>query len=136
MRVRVFAMESKSKMVCPMYSEPSMISGVKISRLQWLSTSALVVALAGSSGVFAQTPKPVDGPDPHEIPIPSIKTSTKPLPGVDKLPVRPELPDIMILDDGTKVTSVAPWAKRRQQIKRILEYYAVGSMLVSFPSLP
>jgi len=112
----------------PIRLRPRIISGVKNSCFQWLSTSALIVNLACSQGLLAQTSKTVDGPDAHEIPLPPIKTASKPFPGVDKLPVRPELPDILTMDDGTKVTTVAQWTKRREQIKRILEYYAVGSM--------
>jgi len=80
--------------------------------------------LSGWAGLFAQTA----GPDPKEIPLPPIKTIMKPLPGVDRLPAQPGLPDIMTMNDGTKVTTLAQWTKRREEIKKILEYYAVGSM--------
>jgi hypothetical protein len=50
------------------------------------------------------------------------------LPGVSELPVRRELPDIMVMNDGTKVTSPRQWEKRRQEMRRILAYYAVGQM--------
>ena len=75
-----------------------------------------------SSALLAQ------GPDPREIPVPQIKTALGVMPGVDKLPVRPELPDIMTMNDGTKVKTVAQWAKRREEMKKILEYYATGLM--------
>ena len=68
------------------------------------------------------------GPDPREIPVPRIKTAMGTLPGVNALPVRKELPDIMVMDDGTKVTNSRQWEKRRQEMKRILAYYAVGQM--------
>ncbi len=51
------------------------------------------------------------------------------MPGVKDLPVRPELPDVMTMNDGTKVKTVAQWKKRREEIKKILEYYAVGPCL-------
>jgi hypothetical protein len=66
------------------------------------------------------------GPDASEIPVPPIKTAMKPLPGVAALPVREEMPDVLIMNDGKKVTSKAQWTKRREEMKRILEYYAVG----------
>ncbi len=69
-----------------------------------------------------------EGPDPKEIPQPPIRTLAKPLPGVGKLPVRPDLPDILTMNDGTKVTTLAQWKKRREEIRTILSYYAVGSM--------
>lgn len=68
------------------------------------------------------------GPDPREIPVPRIKTPMGTLPGVNALPGRKELPDIMVMNDGTKVTNARQWEKRRQEMKRILAYYAVGQM--------
>lgn len=67
-----------------------------------------------------------NGPDPKEIPLPVIKTSMDRLPGVDELPVRTALPDVMTMNDGTKVTTVAQWQQRRQEMLHILEYYSVG----------
>ncbi len=46
------------------------------------------------------------GPDPKEIPIPPIKTSLGNLPGINELPNRPELPDVLTMNDGTKVTTL------------------------------
>ncbi|MCU1238604.1 MAG: hypothetical protein JWP63_6571 [Candidatus Solibacter sp.] len=68
------------------------------------------------------------GPDPREIPIPRIKAPIGTLPGVNDLPVRKELPDVMVMNDGTRVTNQRQWQKRRAEMKRILEYYAVGQM--------
>jgi hypothetical protein len=50
------------------------------------------------------------------------------LPGVNELPVRTEMPDVMTMNNGKKVTTVRQWKKRREEMKRILEYYAVGQM--------
>jgi len=50
------------------------------------------------------------------------------LPGVNDLPVRTEMPDVMTMNNGQKVTTVRQWKKRREEMKRILEYYAVGQM--------
>jgi hypothetical protein len=76
----------------------------------------------------AQDAKAPSGPDPKEIPIPKIKTSLGTMPGVKDLPVRKEMPDVMVMNDGTKVTTRQQWEKRREEMKRILEYYAVGQM--------
>jgi len=73
----------------------------------------------------AQVP---NGPDPHEIPVPRIETPFKRLPGVNDLPVRKDLPDVMVMNDGTRVTTRAQWNMRRQEMRRILAYYAVGQM--------
>ena len=65
-------------------------------------------------------------PDPREIPVPPTKTSMPAMPGVDQLPDHPEMPDVLTMNDGRKVTTAAQWKKRREEMKRILEYYAVG----------
>jgi Abhydrolase family len=65
-------------------------------------------------------------PDPREIPVPEIKTSLGTMPGVNDLPVRKEMPDVMTMNDGTKVTTPEQWKARREEMKKILEYYAVG----------
>jgi hypothetical protein len=95
------------------------------------SSARLVVSALASlacAAAFAQTAAPPSGPDPKEIPIPEIKTDLGKMPGVNELPSRPEMPDPMVMNDGAKVTTAAQWEKRRQEIKRILEYYAVGEM--------
>jgi len=69
-----------------------------------------------------------DRPDPKEIPVPRIKTPLGTMPGVDKLPVRRELPDVLVMNDGKRVTTKAQWEKRRAEMRRILEYYAVGAI--------
>jgi hypothetical protein len=88
-----------------------------------LLSIALVAAV-----VSAQTPPPKlpDAPDPNEIPVPPIATSMPAMPSVDQLPNRPQMPDIMTLNNGKKVKTTARWNERREQMKRILEYYAVG----------
>jgi hypothetical protein len=45
---------------------------------------------------------------------------------VDKLPNRPEMPGVLTMNDGQKVTTAAQWKRRRTEMKQILEYYAVG----------
>ena len=81
-----------------------------------------------STVAHAQDANAPSGPDPREIPIPKIKTPLGTLPGVKDLPVRTEMPDVMVMNDGTKVTTGQRWEKRREEMKRILEYYAVGQM--------
>jgi hypothetical protein len=65
-------------------------------------------------------------PDPKEIPLPILKTSQTPMPGVDKLPNRPEMPDVMTLNNGQKVKTVKQWDERRKEMTKTLEWYAVG----------
>src|SRR5436305_1233185 len=66
------------------------------------------------------------GPDPAEIPLPPIKTAFKKFPGVNELPARPEMPDVLVMNDGARVTSAKQWEKRKQEIRELLQYYSVG----------
>jgi hypothetical protein len=91
-----------------------------------IAVHALVLSVAWVG--MAQDIPPAGGPDPREIPIPAIRTPLGKLPGVDQLPVRREMPDVMVMNDGTKVTTRAQWEKRREELKRTLAYYAVGEM--------
>jgi dienelactone hydrolase len=95
---------------------------------QLLNTSTRRVALIMAGIALAAAAAPAPGPDPKEIPIPEIKTDLGKMPGVNELPVRAELPDPMVMNDGAKVTTPEQWKKRREEIKRALEYYAVGEM--------
>lgn len=91
--------------------------------------SALAATLLLPCAAWAQTVDvPGAGPDPKEIPLPEIKTDLPSMPGVKDLKVQKELPDIMTMNDGTKVTTPAQWKKRREEIRATLAYYAVGRM--------
>jgi hypothetical protein len=48
------------------------------------------------------------------------------MPGVNDLPVRKEMPDVLTMNDGTRVSTPAQWKQRREEMLKILEYYAVG----------
>ena len=85
---------------------------------------AATIALATA---HAAEPLP-DRPDPREIPLPKIKTTLGDLPGVDQLPVRKEMPDVMVMNDGTKVTTPEQFKERQKEMRKILEYYHVGRM--------
>jgi len=87
------------------------------------------VAVPVAATAASEPPRPLSaGPDPREIPLPVIKTSLGTLPGVADLPVRKEMPDPLTMNDGTKVTTPAQWAKRREEIRKTLDYYATGLM--------
>jgi hypothetical protein len=45
---------------------------------------------------------------------------------VKDLPVRVAMPDPLMDDDGHKITTLRQWQQRREKIKQILEYYALG----------
>jgi hypothetical protein len=83
-------------------------------------------ALAGILSGQAQSQAIPARPDPKEIPVPPIATSMKKMPGVAQLPNRPEMPDVLTMNNGKKVATAAQWNERRAEIRQILEYYAVG----------
>jgi len=88
-----------------------------------------VLAMAAVAGILSGQAQPQAipaRPDPKEIPIPPIATSMKKMPGVNELPNRPEMPDVLTMNSGKKVATAAQWNERRGEMKRILEYYAVG----------
>jgi hypothetical protein len=58
--------------------------------------------------------------------IPPNKAAMGTFPDVNDLPVRKEMPDVMTMNDGTKVTTVERWRQRREEMKQILEYYELG----------
>ena len=51
---------------------------------------------------------------------------TKILVPVSELPVRAEMPDVMVMSDGKRVETVEQWRARREEIKQILEFYELG----------
>ena len=58
--------------------------------------------------------------------IPQNKPAKGMFPDVNDLPVRKEMPEVMTMNDGTKVTTVEQWRQRREEMKQILEYYELG----------
>ena len=50
------------------------------------------------------------------------------LPDVNALPMRKEMPDPLVMNDGAKVTNARQWETRRAEMKRVLEYYSIGTM--------
>jgi hypothetical protein len=50
-------------------------------------------------------------------------------PEVDQLPARPELPDPLLMFDGTTVSSPEQWiGRRRPELKSLFQYYMYGEM--------
>ena len=89
------------------------------------------VGLAGASNLAHPQRAEVGaqyGPDPREIPVPRIATRLGTLPGVNDLPSRTAMPDVRVTNDGTRVATPRRWQARRQEMRRILSYYAVGQM--------
>jgi len=92
------------------------------------------MTVATASSIFlltaltlAQSPPP-SGPDPREIPVPPIKTPVGRLPSANQLPTREDLPPVLLTAKGAKVTNLRQWEQRRQEMRRLLSYYAIGQM--------
>ena len=66
----------------------------------------------------AQDAAQANGPDPREIPVPPIKTPIGRLPGAEELPVRKEMPDVLVTTGGSKVTTRSQWQRRREEMRR------------------
>jgi hypothetical protein len=98
------------------------------ARIVLLAAVASVAAAAGSSTGHTRLVEPQTGADPGEIPVPPIATRQGPLPGVRELPARPGLPEVLVMNDGTRVTTPRQWEARRREMRRILSHYAVGEM--------
>jgi hypothetical protein len=47
-------------------------------------------------------------------------------PAVNDLPIQTNLPDPLVMEDGQKITTPAQWARQRQQMREIIEHYAIG----------
>jgi hypothetical protein len=95
-----------------------------------LVLGAIAALGLAAASPLAQTPA-ADAriaPDPREIPVPRIATRLGTLAGVNELPTRPAPPDVLTMNDGTRVTTPHQWPARRQEMRRILSYYAVGQM--------
>ncbi|HEX4348808.1 MAG TPA: hypothetical protein VH251_00400 [Verrucomicrobiae bacterium] len=60
------------------------------------------------------------------VAAPPGKTAIASFPEVNDLPDRPEMPDVMTMADGTKVTTTEQWRQRREEMKGILEHYELG----------
>lgn len=58
--------------------------------------------------------------------IASAQGAFPPFPAVADLPVQTNMPDVMTMNDGTRVTTPEQWRKRREEMKAILEYYELG----------
>lgn len=93
---------------------------------------ALVSLGLAAATMFAQSPSSpagaATGPGPREVPVPRLVTRLGTLPGVTELPARPDLPDVLLMNDGSRVTTPRQWRARREEMRRILSYYAVGLM--------
>ena len=84
---------------------------MKIPRLTWLFALASFVSFT-----FLAAP----------VRAQSANASPQTFPEVSDLPERKEMPDALTMLDGQKVTTVEQWRQRREEMKRILEFYELG----------
>lgn len=62
--------------------------------------------------------------------VPAIGSfgSDSQMPSVSQLPVQRQMPDAMVMDDGRRVTTLGQWEQRRQEMKRVLIHYFIGTV--------
>jgi hypothetical protein len=58
--------------------------------------------------------------------IPQNKAAMGTFPDVNDLPIHKEMPEVLTMNDGTRVVTVEQWHQRREEMKQILEYYELG----------
>jgi hypothetical protein len=58
--------------------------------------------------------------------VPTVNAAPLAFPDVNDLPVQTNLPDVMTMLDGSKVTTFMQWRARREEMKAILEHYELG----------
>jgi hypothetical protein len=58
--------------------------------------------------------------------VPAINAATDTFSDVKDLPIQTNLPDVMTMLDGSKVTTSVQWRARREEMKAILEHYELG----------
>ena len=62
------------------------------------------------------------------ITIMALGLAVRVFPPADQLPARPEMPDPLVMLDGSPVTSKKMWReKRRPELKALFEHYMYGS---------
>lgn len=78
-----------------------------------MKSIALGVAVPAilAAGLIAQ------GPPPERVAVPPIATALGTMLGVRDLPSRFELPDVMVMTGGQRVTTPAQWQRRREEMQ-------------------
>jgi hypothetical protein len=73
-----------------------------------MKTLRAILSLFASANFFAASAANISFPEPAD------------------LPVQTNLPDVFTMLDGSRVTNVAQWPARREEMKSILEFYELG----------
>ena len=79
----------------------------------YLATSAITLGLMGASPWFGLAQS-------------SAADVPETFPAVNDLPTRTAMPSPLILDNGKNITTTREWTKHREEMKNIIEYYAIG----------
>src|SRR2546428_1521439 len=46
---------------------------------------------------------------------------------VQQLPAQARMPDPLVFNDGTRVRAAAQWQQRREELKKIVQHYLIGT---------
>jgi hypothetical protein len=91
-------------------------------RINLLSDFLIVVAIT----LVPFLPDAANAQSSNSAAVSPARINMTALPDVKDLPVIAAMPDVMVMNDGTKVTTPAQWHQRREEMKRILEHYELG----------
>src|SRR3954471_14658653 len=92
----------------------SVVAGISLGAAGGAGRGGGAASPAGGTGFAVITL------EKDEILPPEIVTGLGKMLGVGELPVRRELPDVLTMNDGTKVRTAAQWEKRREEMRKIL----------------
>jgi hypothetical protein len=94
-----------------------MLNDIMNSRLIKRFHLLLIMVLGAAPGLGTVSAKAQSPPSVS-------KTNT--MPEVSDLPDRKEMPEVMVMNNGQRVATAGQWRDRREEMKRILEYYELG----------
>ncbi len=85
--------------------------------MRWIFSAGAAFALAALMGILLAMP-----------------AAAETFPDFEQLPARPELPDPLVMFDGTAVKTAADWhQKRKPELKRLFQHYMYGELPAAQP---
>ncbi|MEY2931786.1 MAG: hypothetical protein RL033_2535 [Pseudomonadota bacterium] len=93
--------------------------------------AAVYAAMTAGFSFLTELPLHADaerdpGPDPRQLPVPALHTAQPRLPAVAELRIQPDLPEVLRSASGVLLRAASDWPARREEMLRVLEYYALG----------
>lgn len=105
---------SSTGLLCPARPTPICPEG---RSMRWIFSAGAAFALAALMGILLAMP-----------------AAAETFPDFEQLPARPELPDPLVMFDGTAVKTAADWhQKRKPELKRLFQHYMYGELPAAQP---